>query len=259
MIAKSRGIVLRNTNYSENSLVVKVFTDVYGIQSFLVNGIRNNKGQIKRSVLQPLNLLELEVYLKPNGGLQRIKEARPFPLLNHLHRDMVKCSIAMFMLELLNRTLPDEDPLEDLYEFLHEYIQFIDQTTDDLTLIPHHFMLQLSRYLGFFPELETKEGYTLHLKEGKTVFEPDGSVGYALNMNENDLLLQLQNLNPAALSGMKSSRSVRQSLLSKLLFYYQLHIAGGMPFKSVSILQQVLHPDGTPIAETNQTQTHESR
>lgn len=258
MIAKTRGIVLRNTNYSENSLVVKVFTEMYGIQSFLVNGIRNNKGQIKRSVLQPLNLIELEIYLKPHGGLQRIKEARPFPILQHLQTDLVKCSIGMFMLELLNRTLPEEDPLEDVYAFLHRYILYLDETDGDLGLIPHHFMLQLSRLLGFLPELEVKEGFTLHLEEGKTVFDPDGSVGYALSLTENELLLKLQHPDPLSLHDLRADRQIRMGLLSKLLLFFQLHLTGGQPFKSVSILQQVLHPDGTPIAEAKKTQSHES-
>ena len=62
MIAKTRGIVLRNTNYSENSVVSKIFTEVFGVQSYLINGIRNNKGAIKTAIIQPLNILDLEVF-----------------------------------------------------------------------------------------------------------------------------------------------------------------------------------------------------
>lgn len=259
MIVKTRGLVLRNTNYSENSLVVKVFTEKFGIQSFLVNGIRNNKGQIKLSVLQPLNLLDMEIYLKPNGGLQRIKEARPFPLLYQCKQDMAKCSVGMFMLELLNRSLPEEDPLEDLFLFLHDYIVFLEQTENELSLVPQHFMLQLCRFLGFFPELEVKDGYTLNLNEGRNLYEPEGSAGYTLNTLENELLVLLQNRNPQHLTDIRAPKPLRVDLLNKLLLYYQLHITGGKPFKSISILQQVLHSDGMAIADTFKNQSYESR
>ena len=248
MIAKTRGIVLRNTNYSENSVVSKIFTEVFGVQSYLINGIRNNKGAIKTAIIQPLNILDLEVYHKPNGGLQRIKEARPNPMLQDIPANITKSCVGMFVSEVLNKTLHEEEPHEDLFEFLEEFICFLDATNDSLALVPHYFLLGLSRQLGFFPELDHSVTSTLDLQEGRMVAE--SSTPYQLEANENELLMQLNSLGLSEIQTIKTPNFLRISLLKKLISYYQIHIVGQVNFKSLEILNKVLHTEntGTSIA-----------
>ena len=76
MLTKTNAIVIKTINYSENSIILKCFTDQYGLQSYLINGVKNQKGAIKPSHLLVLNLLELEVYHQLNKNLQRIKELK---------------------------------------------------------------------------------------------------------------------------------------------------------------------------------------
>lgn len=248
MIAKTKGIVLRITNYSENSIVAKIFTSVFGVQSYLINGIRNNKGAIKTAIIQPLNLLDLEVYHKPNGGLQRIKEARPNPVLQDMPINIAKSCVGMFVCEVLNKSLNEEEPHEDLFEFLEEFISFLDATADSLALIPHYFLLGLSRHLGFFPELDHTVSLTLDLQEGRMV--ADASSPYSLETNENKLLIQLNTLKMSEIQSIDTTKDLRISLLKKLISYYQIHIVGNVNFKSLEILNKVLHVDksGTSIA-----------
>jgi DNA repair protein RecO (recombination protein O) len=248
MIAKTRGIVLRNTNYSENSIVAKIFTSVFGVQSYLINGIRNNKGAIKTAIIQPLNLLDLEVYHKPNGGLQRIKEARPNPMLQDIPVNISKSCVGMFVNEVLNKTLNEEEPHEDLFEFIEEFICFLDATEDSLALIPHYFLLGLSRHLGFFPELDHAVSLTLDLQEGRMVAEE--ATPYSLEANENELLMKLNTLKMNEIQAIDATKTIRISLLKKLISYYQIHIVGNVNFKSLDILNKVLHVDnnGTSIA-----------
>jgi DNA repair protein RecO (recombination protein O) len=226
MIAKTRGIVLRNTNYSENSIVAKIFTSVFGVQSYLINGIRNNKGAIKTAIIQPLNLLDLEVYHKPNGGLQRIKEARPNPMLQDIPVNISKSCVGMFVNEVLNKTLNEEEPHEDLFEFIEEFICFLDATEDSLALIPHYFLLGLSRHLGFFPELDHAVSLTLDLQEGRMVAEE--ATPYSLEANENELLMKLNTLKMNEIQAIDATKTIRISLLKKLISYYQIHIVGNV-------------------------------
>ncbi|WP_461791781.1 recombination protein O N-terminal domain-containing protein [Pedobacter sp.] len=81
MLHKTRGIVLRTTTYSESSVVVQVFTEKFGIQSYLINGVKKPKAKIPMNMLQPLHLLEMVVYHKQNIQIQRISEARLMPML----------------------------------------------------------------------------------------------------------------------------------------------------------------------------------
>jgi len=41
MIFKTRGIVFRFTKFKETSIIVTIFTEVFGLQSYIVNGVRS--------------------------------------------------------------------------------------------------------------------------------------------------------------------------------------------------------------------------
>ena len=43
MTHKTKGIVLRTVKYGETSLVVIMFTELFGIQTYMVNGVRSAK------------------------------------------------------------------------------------------------------------------------------------------------------------------------------------------------------------------------
>src|SRR5690606_41452705 len=81
MLYKTPGIALKTTNYADNSIVVHIFTETFGMQSYLINGARKLKARLPANLFQPLHLLDLVVYYKESNGLQRIKEAHPRPLL----------------------------------------------------------------------------------------------------------------------------------------------------------------------------------
>ena len=76
MIHKSKGVVLRSVKYGETSLVVTAFTELFGLQSYIVNGVRivSKKGSSKAVFFQPSALLDLVVYHNEYKNLQRIKE-----------------------------------------------------------------------------------------------------------------------------------------------------------------------------------------
>ena len=154
----------------------------------------------------------------------------------------------MFVSEVLNKTLHEEEPHEDLFEFLEEFICFLDATNDSLALVPHYFLLGLSRQLGFFPELDHSVTSTLDLQEGRMVAE--SSTPYQLEANENELLMQLNSLGLSEIQTIKTPNFLRISLLKKLISYYQIHIVGQVNFKSLEILNKVLHTEntGTSIA-----------
>ena len=97
MLHKSRGIILKSTHYSESSLVVHIYTEKFGIQSYLLQGVRKNKSKIRTSMIQPLHLVQMVVYHKENNGLQRISELRNEPLLNNISRDFIKTSLSLFI------------------------------------------------------------------------------------------------------------------------------------------------------------------
>ncbi len=240
MLGKLRAIVISTIPYSENSVVLKCYTDLYGLQSYMVNGVRSKKGAIKPSQLQVLSLLELDTFQQQNKNLQRIKELKCSPTLYQIHFDLYKSSIALFISELLNKCLKEENQVDNqLFDFLFNTIQFIDLQETSLANIPCFFMAHLSKYLGFFPEnfVENERVY-FSLREGIFV-DSNEFASEVLNKQESELLKRLLNSNLSNLFEIETSRELRKQLLDALIRYYQIHLHQFSELNSNRILSEI--------------------
>src|SRR6266550_2315079 len=93
---KTKGIVLRTVKYGETSIIVSIFTELFGIQSYLVNGVRTStkKGSGKANLFQPSAILDLIVYHNELKNLQRLKEFKWDILYNHIFSDIKKNAVS---------------------------------------------------------------------------------------------------------------------------------------------------------------------
>jgi DNA repair protein RecO (recombination protein O) len=237
MLAKTPGIVIRNTKYGEGSVISKIYTRQFGMESYIINGVYGAKAAIKASLLQPLTMLDLVVYHNRLKEIQRIKEAKAAPQLYHLHFDVVKSSIGMFISELLNKAIKEEEPNETLYDFVADFILKIDNATSNLSLWPEYFMLQLTRFLGFFPgnNYEEEEHNYFDLVEGNFDSFPQKS-DYAIGPPVSEYFSQLINIHMNQLSEVHFPKAIRAELLNKLILYYKLHLPDFQDIKSVEVL-----------------------
>ena len=117
---KTRGIVLRTVKYGETSLIVTIFTDLFGIQTYLINGVRasTKKGSGKANLFQPTAILDLIVYHNDLRNLQRMKEFRWGHLYQNIFSDIKKNAVSLFMVELLAKCLKQPEANEDLFSFV---------------------------------------------------------------------------------------------------------------------------------------------
>lgn len=241
MLIKCKAIVIKTIDYSENSVVLKCFTDTHGLQSYMVNGVRSKKGAIRPSHLLPLSLLELEAYHQQQKNLQRIKELKCTPQLHSLHFDMVKSSVGIFMAEVINKVLREENqPDAPLFSFMYHAIQLLDLEVDKVNNFPLFFLLQLTRYLGFHP----KGSFTEHtngfdFKEG--IFEPyDARNPYQLSPSLSQKMSMLLQSSTLESKNVTMSYTERTALLEHTIDYYREHIIGFIDLKSHKILAEVL-------------------
>src|SRR3954470_10838058 len=117
MIHKTKGIVLRAVKYGEASLIVSIYTELFGVQSYIVNGVRKagKKGHGKGNMFQPPAMLDLVVYQNDLNSLQRIREFKWAYLYQTVMFDIRKNSVALFMTELLQKTVREPEPNPDLF------------------------------------------------------------------------------------------------------------------------------------------------
>jgi DNA repair protein RecO (recombination protein O) len=237
MLAKTPGIVIRNTRYGEGSVITKIYTRQFGMQSYIVNGIYNSKSSLKASLLQPLMILDLVVYHNNLRDIQRIKEAKANPQLGHLHFDVVKSSVGMFVSELLNKSIKEEEANEKLFDFVEDFIVRLDAATENISLWPEYFMLRLTRLLGFFPEnnFDAEENNYFDLTEGKFTSFPQKS-DYAIGPPDSEYFSKMIPLEIEELSAHHFPKNIRAQILKNLILYYKLHLPDFQEIKSVEVL-----------------------
>ncbi len=239
MLYKTKGIVLHHIKYSDSSIIAYIYTEVFGTQAYLINGIRSKNSKIKANLLQPLFLVDIITYHKSKRGLQRVKEIRNLSPFTSIPYNVVKSSIALFLAEILYKTLREEEPDQGLFEYLFTTIQLLDIEEKQMANFHLLFLIQLTKYLGFFPDDNYSEtNKYFDLKEGNFVpsqpfhphfLSPDLSIYYSQLINNSFNQLHSINMN----------YKLRGNLLEKIIEYYQLHLENIKEIKSYNVLKSV--------------------
>ncbi|MGB2995387.1 MAG: DNA repair protein RecO, partial [Ferruginibacter sp.] len=121
MTHKTKAIILRSIKYGEASLVVTAFTELFGIQTYLVNGVRaSNKKTNNAACFQPSAILGMEVYHNELKKMHRIKEYGFAHLYQNILSSVIKYSVALFMVELLYKTLKQPENNPALFNFCED-------------------------------------------------------------------------------------------------------------------------------------------
>ena len=108
MIASTRGIVLHTTPYSDSTVIARIYTEEFGMRSYLVNRAHGKRSGTKARLLQPLFLVELVVYEKERSQLQRVKEIRAEVHYRN-NQDINRSSILLFLDEVMCHVVKEEE------------------------------------------------------------------------------------------------------------------------------------------------------
>jgi len=243
MIHKTNGIVLRGVKYGETSLVLTIYTEIFGLQSYLVNGVRvsSKKNPGKANFFQPASMLDMVVYQNELKNLQRIKEFRFAHVYKSIFFDVFKNSVALFMVELLLKTLKQPEPNPDLFYFIEESFLRLDLSNDAVVAnFPLFFSIHLAGFFGFRiqDDFSDKKPF-LDLQEGVFVSEKPEH-GYFLNDAYSYVSSQLLKvMQPEELVQIGLNREMRRELLQAYQNFYALHIPDFGTMKTVPVLQTV--------------------
>ncbi|RYY09048.1 MAG: DNA repair protein RecO, partial [Cytophagaceae bacterium] len=150
MLIKTRGLVLSFLKYRETSIIARIYTERRGVQNYIVNGVRKAKPPGRIALFQPLTLLELVAYVPRQGSdLTRLSEFRCAEPFRTLPYEMRKSSVALFLSEVLSKSVREEEENEPLFRFLHDSILAFDEQSVGVENFALLFLLHLASYLGF--------------------------------------------------------------------------------------------------------------
>jgi DNA repair protein RecO (recombination protein O) len=243
MTHKTKGIVLRSIKYGETSLVVTIFTEAFGVQTYMVNGVRTSKkSPSKANLFQPAAILDLIVYHNDSRSMQRIKEFSWAFLYQQVLNDVIKNSIASYMVELVQKCLKQPEPNTDLFFFCEDVLVELDKADKIISAnLPLFFTMHLTHFFGFrMANNYSPVNNILDLQEGNfTDHQPTHP--YFIDGKYADLTAQLLRvMQPQELVDFKLNHINRRELLLRYLEYYALHIQDFGQMKTLMVLHEVL-------------------
>lgn len=240
MLHKVRGIVLKTTNYSESSVIVQVLTDKFGMQSYLINGVKKPQAKIKMNMLQSLHLLDMVVYHKMNTNIQRISELRQTPVFKTIPYDIIKTSVVIFLNEVLYKSIRHQSADDSLFDYIFNAVAWFDEIEEINPNFHLSFLLKLTRFLGFAPnERRRNDQVFFDLQEGEFVSRQPIHANYLLLDDALGFILLFE-APFEKISEIKLSNNQRRFLLDKILVFYTLHTASFGEVQSHKILETLL-------------------
>jgi DNA repair protein RecO (recombination protein O) len=238
MIIKTRGIVFRCIKYGESSVIVDIYTEEKGLQTYIVNSVRTAKAKVHASLVQVMSLVEMVVYHRDDKAMHHVKEIKSAYTYQSLPFQVKKGTIGLFMAELVQKTVKEAEPNPELFIFLADTFVFLDQTEHPIANVHLHFMLQLASHLGFEPNLlKSEEKRFFNLKEGVFMSQ---QLQYSVNEEHSQLLYELGIADLENCHKILMNVQQRRAVLNHLLTYYQLHIEHFPVLNTYTVLQDVL-------------------
>jgi DNA repair protein RecO (recombination protein O) len=243
MLQTTKGIVIHHFKYGEKSVIAKIYTEKFGLQSYLLNGVRNQKSKNKAVYLQPLSLVEINGFYKESKGLQKAKSIGLDIPFKTIPFNISKSSIAFFLTETLYKSIKEEEPNNELFNFLYSAIQVLDLKEEDYTNFHLLFLAQLTKYLGFYPQITgVKDNTQLYfdLQEGVFVnLQPHHNA--FLEPSTSSMFYAVFGINFDTMKKLTINTKQRKLLLTAFLDYYNLHLSNFDNLKTLAVLEEVLN------------------
>ncbi|MBE7172514.1 MAG: DNA repair protein RecO [Williamsia sp.] len=244
MIHKTKGIVLRTVKYGETSLIATIYTELFGIQSYIVNSVRTTtrKGHGKANLFQPAAILELVLYHNDLKNLQRLREFKWSFLYENLHFNIFKNAVALFMVELLYKTIKEPETNEALYNFIEDAFIHLDSAED---IVVANFSLFFTLHLAVFFGFSIQDNYSetnryLDLQDGQFTSEQPLHPHYLDEPFSATTSQLLKTRHPNELHDLRLHHETRRYLLQSYLTFYAIHIQDFGLMKTLPVLQEVL-------------------
>lgn len=210
----TQGIVLGITRYSDDKVMMHVFTRHAGARTFAV---RRRAGEKKRglssALLQPLTQIEFDCPDFSDGKVHNLLNASLSPVYASIPFNPHKSAIAMFLAEFMWQAMRGEQPQDVLFDYISLSLLWLDGADEGYENFHLVFLLQLTRYLGYDPT---------HLPEGEALLVP-----------------RLMRLNFRTMRLLKLTQSARRDFLERLVLFYKDMVPGFGPVKSLGVLEEV--------------------
>ena len=249
MLVKTEAIVLHSFKYGETRIIVDVFSRESGRLSLIATLPKTQKGRLKKQYFQPMTLLEITYEQHQRVQLQQLKDARLLTAWSTIPFSPEKLALSLFTAEFLYHALRSEQQNESLFVYICDSMQWLDMSDKGYANFHLTFLMRMSRFLGFYPNLEVK-GERLGVREtAETDIFFDLREGQFCNSapihrdflqpDDSRRIHQLMRMDFPTMHLYQLSHHDRNRIVEVLLRYYRLHIPQFPDLKSIHVLQDL--------------------
>ncbi len=216
----SRIIVLHQTKYSDHSLIIHAIDSGLGRQGFLLRGAGKKSGSRVVSEFHSLSILDVVSSGKPENGLRYLREWDPVrPLLN-LRTDIFKSSVALFISEVLYRSLTAGASDANLFDWLCSAIVRLDSAEGSIANFHLWFIVSYCAGMGFAPDGNPEPG---------DIFTAE----------ESALLSEIASRPFEEVMAIPLNGSARRSFSLKMVKYLSYHLGVTLNIRSLDVLHEL--------------------
>lgn len=239
MQAKTTGIILHQVKYSDSQSIVSIYTREFGRMSYMVRGANRKKSATRSALLQPLSIVEIDVSHNPKKDIQSIKDIRIAIPFYHIPYDPVKNGLALFMTEVLQKTLKHSENDKELYNFIENSVCQLDKCEEGIGNFHLVFMAGLARRLGFAPDMLNDNGYKFFdMMNG--IFERSQPLhAHFLEGKQAETFKSIMELDYDCLNSLPMNRIQRAGVLTNFVEYYKLHLTDFQSLHSIEVMHKL--------------------
>ena len=235
----SKAIVLSSIPYSESSIICKLYTEEFGLKSYIVRSAKKKNSPTPTSHFQPLNIIEFEAYNSVKSKLETIKTSSLILENLNLNFSIVKNAITFFVAEIIHLSLKEANPNKELFDYLFNQIHLLKNSKDeDLAEFHLHFMIEFADHLGLAP-MDNYSEYEVFFDPiaGKFTNKAD-----AQNFNKQTSFTLHKFISQKEITNEKicKNKVERNIILEALIIFYSIHITNHSQIKSHKILTTIL-------------------
>ena len=239
MLHKTRAIIMSTLRYGESSLIVHAYTEQWGRLTLMLKGVRKPGKRGRVGMFQPLHMLELDVYYRENREMQWIRDVAFSGDVPGMQHDVVKSTQALFLGEVLVKTIGEEERNPELFGFLAESVRYFGSLQEASPSFHLVFLFRLTRHLGFYPRnnfSERNRYFNLSAGDFGSVPETTDLEGEALLGRQwHSCFTNEYNTADQAFT----NHDQRNRMLDALLRFYRLHHAARGELRSLEVLRTV--------------------
>ncbi len=242
MLCKTEALVLHAFKYGETRMIIDVFSRDAGRLSLIAALPKTSKARLKKQYFQPMTMLEIEYEQRQRMQLQKLKDARLLSPYTSVPFSPEKLALSLFVAEFLYHALRSEQRNEPLFLYVCNAMQWLDMSGQGYANFHLTFLMHMSRFLGFFPNLdEYREGCVFDLRAGTFLDHAPLHHDFLQPADARHIQI-LMRMDFPTMHLYRLSRHDRNRIVNVLLTYYRLHIPQFPELKSLTVLQE-LWPD----------------